>query len=83
MEKYNFYQEEQMMVWRRTNFSITAETEEAERDVVKNIIGADIGDLSTEQLNELGIEVGFIETNLDTLTPRSVKENGGKPTMEI
>ena len=83
MKKFDFYQDEKVTAWRRTDFTITAETEEEARRIAKELCGRDVYLVSNEEAEKLGLEVGITRTDLDTIESITPEENQGNATMEV
>jgi gamma-glutamylcysteine synthetase len=71
MEKFNFYLDQKVTTWMRTNFSVEAESSEIARQKAIDFV---------KEGNAL--ELSWEEV-MDTKEIMSLKDNGGEPTEEI
>jgi hypothetical protein len=71
MEKFNFYLDQKVITWMRTNFSVEAESSEIARQKAIDFV---------KEGNAL--ELSWEEV-MDTKEIMSLKDNGGEPTEEI
>ena len=71
MQKFNFYLDEKVTTWMRTNFSVEAESlEDARQKAVDMVLAGDTTEYPWEQIPE-------------TIEQMNPEDNGGSSTKEI
>lgn len=78
MEKFIYYQDEKITIWRRSMFSVEANSKEEADKIVENLKGENIFNISDSD-NIDPLETVFL---FDTTNELSPEENDGLSTIE-
>lgn len=78
MEKFIYYQDEKLTIWRRSSFSVEASSKEEADDVVRNLKGENVFNL-VDADNIETLESMFLFETEEEMSP---EDNDGQSTIE-